>query len=166
MVDFKNIEEVVAHIEYLLHIDNKDITDIEPFQNIFKLSAERFSKRFDLDKMKLVKEFNQYKKKIHKKIIIYNKVKQLKKVKLNPIIFHYSGLQYKTKPCMCSKLFEPKFKHRTFTFYPEVKYLYVELDEMIVLFPRLEHIKLYSTKKEFNEHFLDMREYKINQIIN
>jgi hypothetical protein len=44
--------------------------------------------------------------------------------------------------------------------------LYVELDEMIVLFPRHEHIKLYSTKKEFNEHFLDMREYKINQIIN
>lgn len=67
MVEFKNIEEVVVHIESLLHIDNKDITDIEPFQKIFKLSAERFAKRFDLDKMKLVKEFNQYKKKIHKK---------------------------------------------------------------------------------------------------
>jgi hypothetical protein len=165
MVEFKNIEEVVVHIESLLHIDNKDITDIEPFQKIFKLSAERFAKRFDLDKMKLVKEFNQYKKKIHKKIIIYNKVKQLKKVKLNTFTFYYSGVAHRTKPCMCSKLFESKFKHRTFTFYPEVKYLYVELDEMIVLFPRREHIKLYSTKKEFNEHFLDMREYKINQII-
>ena len=102
---------------------------------------------------------NFNKKKIHKKIIIYNKVRQLKKVKLNPFTFHYSGVAHKTKPCMCSKLFESKFKHRTFTFYPEVKYLYVELDEMIVLFPRREHIKLYSTKKEFNEHFLDMREY-------
>ena len=39
------------------------------------------------------------------------------------------------------------------------------LDEMIVLFPRREHIKLYSTKKEFNENFVDMREYKINLIL-
>ena len=165
MHEFKNIEDVEAHIESLLQIDNKDITDIEPFQKIFKLSGERFAKRFDLDKMKLVKEFNQYKKKIHKKIIIYNKVKQLRKVKLNTLIFHYSGIGYKTKKCVCFKFFESKFKHRTFSFYPEVQYLYVELDDTIVLFPRCEHIKLYSTKKEFNEHFLDMREYKINQII-
>ena len=82
MHEFKNIEEVVTHIESLLQIDNKDITDIGPFQKIFKLSAEKFAKRFDLDKIKLVKEFNQYKKKIHKKIIIYNKVKQLRKVKI------------------------------------------------------------------------------------
>jgi hypothetical protein len=167
MVEFKNIEEVVTHINYLLQIDNKYITDIEPFQKIFKLSAERFAKRFSLDKMTLVKEFNQYKKKIHKKIIIYNRVKKLKKVKLSQFTFYYSGVGYKTKNCICYKLFESKFKNRTFTFYPEIEYLYIELDNIIVLFPRIEHIKqLYSTKKEFNEHFLDMREYKINQIIN
>ena len=166
MTDFKNIEEVITHIEYLLHIDNKDITDIEPFQKIFKLSAERFAKRFDLDKMKLVKEFNQYKKLINKKVIIYNKVKELGSKNPSPFNFNYSGVSYKTKICVCSKFFESKFKHHTFSFYPTVKYLYVELYETIILFPRLEHIKLYSTKKEFNEHFLDMREYKINQIIN
>lgn len=166
MVEFKNIEEVVAHIESLLSIDNGDINDIEPFKKIHKLSAEKMAKRFGLDEMKLVKEFNQYKKKINKKVIIYNKVKELKKLNPKPFDFRYSGDLHKTKVCICSKFFEAKFKHHTFSFYPEVKYLYVELDDSIILFPKQEHIKLYSTKKEFNEHFLDMREYKINQIIN
>lgn len=165
MHEFKNIEDVVAHIEYLLQIDNKDITDIEPFQKIFKLSAERFAKRLDLDKIKLVKEFNQYKKKIHKKIIIFNKVNELKKKTPTPFNFYSSGIQYKTRVCFCYNFFEAKFKHHTFSFYPQVKYLYVELEDTIVIFPKKEHIKLYSTKKEFNEHFLDMREFKINQII-
>ncbi len=166
MKDFTNIGEVFTYIESLLDIDNEDIIDVESFQKIFNFSGERFAKKFNLDELTLVKEFNEYKKKIHKKIIIYNKVKELRKTTPKPFNFYYSGVQYKTKTCICSKFFESKYKHRTFSFYPQVKYLYVELDEMIVLFPKLEHIKLYSTKKEFNEHFLDMREYKINQIIN
>jgi len=166
MHEFKNIEDVVTHIESLLQIDNEDITNIKEYHKIFKFSAEKLANKFELDEMKLVKEFNQYKKQIYKKIIIFEKVKELKKKTPTPFNFYYNGIQYKTKICMCSKFFEAKFKHHTFSFYPQVKYLYVELDDTIVLFPKQEHIKLYSTKKEFNEHFLDMREYKINQIIN
>jgi len=166
MNEFKNIEELVTHIEYLLNKNNEDITDIDIFKKVNKLSAEKLAKKFGIDETKLVKEFNQYKKLINKKIIIYNKVKELGSKNPSPFNFNYSGVSYKTKICVCSKFFESKFKHHTFFFYPTVKYLYLELYETIILFPRLEHIKLYSTKKEFNEHFLDMREYKINQIIN
>lgn len=165
MKDYKNIDEVVDYIQSLLQKENEDITDINEYHKIFKFSAEKLAKKFDLDETKLVNDFNLYKKQIYKKIIIFDKVKELKKKTPTPFNFYSSGIQYKTKVCVCYKFFEAKFKHHTFSFYPQVKYLYVELEDTIVIFPKQEHIKLYSTKKEFNEHFLDMREFKINQII-
>ncbi len=169
MHDFKKIEDVLDYIQTLLHIDNKDIIDIDidNFSKIKKLSPEKIAKRFNLDELTLVKEFNQYKKQINKKIIIYNKVKKLKDVEPIPFTFNYSGNKYKTKISVCYKLFEVKYRHHLFTFYPQVKYLYVELnEENIILFNDSNYLRLYSTTKEFNEHFIDSREYKINQIIN
>lgn len=170
MKDFKNIEEVLQYVNHLIKIDdgNVGIEDIEEFNKFIKFSPERIANKFGLNELEFVKEFNQYKKKINKKIIIYNKIKQLKKVRIIPFIFNYSGERYDTKVCFCVKFFEVKYKHKTTNFYPTIKYLYVFLKENVVLFPSntYQSTKLYMTYKEFDENFIDMREYKINQIIN
>lgn len=166
MNEFKNIDEVISYIESLINRNNEDIIDIEEYHKIFKFSAEKLARRFNLDETKLVTDFNQYKKQIYKKIIIFEKVKKLKKINPENIYFNYANETYKTRNCVCIDFFESKYKHHTFLFYPQVKYLYVELEKTIVLFPdNQNHIRLYATKKEFNKHFVDIREFKINQII-
>lgn len=169
MEKFKSIEEVLQYVNYLIKIDNNDISieNIEQFNKFLKFSPEKMARRFELDELDVVKEFNQYKKEINKKLIIYKKVKELKNKKIIPFGFNYSKQIYDTKVSFCEKFFEIKYEHKTTRFYPTIKYLYVKLDDNVVLFPNnnYQSTKLYMTYKEFDEHFIDMREYKINQIL-
>jgi hypothetical protein len=71
-----------------------------------------------------------------------------------------------TKFCVCKKFFQIKSNAK---FYPTITYLYCELEgffpnENLVVFA--ENQKVYITEDEFNENFIDLREYKINSIIN
>ena len=164
MEDFKNIEEV---LEYIVYLNNLSITkgNLVPFKKFLKFSPEKLAKKFDLDELSLVKDFNQYKKKIHKRIIIYEKVKYLKKINPEPFKFLYAGDTHITKVSVCENFFETKYKSKTIKFYPGVKYLYVMSSE-IILFPNGQAGKrLFLTEDEFNNYFLDMREFKINQIL-
>lgn len=166
MEDFKNIEEVLEYIGYL---NNLSITkgNLVSFKNFLKFSPEKLAKKFELDKLSLVKDFNQYKKEIHKRVIIYEKVKSLKKNNPEPFKFHFGGDIYMTKVSVCENYFETKYKSRTIKFYPGVKYLYVMLKTEFILFPNENDTrkKLFLTENEFNNYFLDMREFKINQIL-
>jgi len=165
MDDFKNIEEV---LEYIVYLNNLSITksNLVPFKKFLKFSPEKLAKKFDLDELSLVKDFNQYKKGIHKKVIIYEKIKLLKKINPESFKFHFSGDIHIAKVSVCENFFETKYKSKTIKFYPGVKYLYVMMTSEIILFPNGQAGKrLFLTEDEFNNYFLDMREFKINQIL-
>lgn len=165
MEDFKNIEEV---LEYIVYLNNLSITkgNLVPFKNFLKFSPEKLANKFELDELSLVKDFNQYKKEIHKKVIIYEKIKSLKKINPIPFNFHFGGDIYFAKVSVCETFFETKYKSKTIKFYPGVKYLYVMMLSEMVLFPNGQAGKrLFLTENEFNSHFIDMREFKINQIL-
>lgn len=165
MEDFKNIEEV---LEYIVYLNNLSIAkgNLVPFKKFLKFSPEKLAKKFELDELSLVKDFNQYKKEIHRKIIIYEKIKSLKKINPMPFNFNFGGDVYIVKVSVCETFFETKYKSKTIKFYPGVKYLYVMMSGEMVLFPNGQAGKrLFLTENEFNNHFIDMREFKINQIL-
>lgn len=161
MNSLKELNEWVEKIKKLeVNDDNIDILN-----NFIRTSPEKIADKLQIERLPLVKEFDKHKKEIHNKVIIYNRVKVLKKRKLETFNFKYNGKSYPTKFCICKKFFQVKSNAK---FYPSIKYLYCELEgffanENLVVFA--ENQKVYITEGEFNEYFIDMREYKINSII-
>lgn len=160
-----SLQEVNEWIEKIKNLEVND-DNINILNNFIRVSPEKIADRLSIERGPLVKEFDKHKKEIHNKVIIYNRVKVLKKRKLEAFIFKYNGKPYPTKFCVCKKFFEIKSNAK---FYPTITYLYCELEgflpnENLVVFA--ENQKVYITEDEFNENFIDLREYKINSIIN
>lgn len=160
-----SLQEVNEWIEKVKNLEVND-DNINILNNFIRVSPEKIADRLSIERGPLVKEFDKHKKEIHNKVIIYNRVKVLKKRKLESFIFKYNGKPYPTKFCVCKKFFEIKSNAK---FYPTITYLYCELEgffpnENLVVFA--ENQKVYITEDEFNENFIDLREYKINSIIN
>lgn len=154
--------------EWVERIKNLEVNDdnIELLNKFIRTSPEKIADKLGIERVSLVKEFDKHKKEIHNKVIIHNRIKQLKKRKLDPFTFYYNGKPYPTKFCICTNFLEVKSNAK---FYPSIKYLYCELEgflpnEDLVVFA--ENQKVYITEEEFNENFIDLREYNINLIIN
>lgn len=154
--------------EWVKKIKNLEVNDnnIELLNKFIRTSPEKIADKLGIERNSLVKEFDKHKKEIHNKVIIYNRIKQLSNRKLEPFTFRYNAKSYQTKTCICKKYFSVKSNAK---FYPSIKYLYCELEgflpnENLVVFA--ENQKVYITEEEFNENFIDLREYNINLIIN
>jgi hypothetical protein len=160
-----SLQELNQWVEKIKNLDVDD-NNIDLLNNFIKFSPEKFADKIGLERESIVKEFDKHKKEIHNKVIVYNRVKVLKKRKLETFIFKYNGKPYPTKFCVCKNFFQIKSNAK---FYPSITYLYCELEgffpnENLVVFA--ENQKIYITENEFNENFIDLREYKINSIIN
>ena len=159
-----SLQELDQWVEKIKNL-NVDDNNIDLLNNFIKFSPEKFADKLGLERPPIVKEFDKHKKEIHNKVIVYNRVKVLKKRKLEAFEFRYNGKPYPTKFCVCTKFFQVKSNAK---FYPSITYLYCELEgffpnENLVVFA--ENQKIYITEGEFNEYFIDMREYKINSVI-
>jgi hypothetical protein len=160
-----SLQEVNEWVEKIKNLEVND-DNINILNNFIRVSPEKIADKLSIERGTIVKEFDKHKKEIHNKIIIYNRVKVLKKRKLEAFTFKYNGKPYPTKFCVCKKFIQVKSNAK---FYPSITYLYCELEgffpnENLVVFA--ENQKVYITENEFNENFIDLREYKINSIIN
>ena len=160
-----SLQELNKWIEEIKNLEVND-DNIDILNSFIRASPEKIADKLGIEREPLVKEFDKHKKEIHNKVIIYNRVKVLKKRKLEKFNFKYNGKHYPTKVCVCTKFLQVKSNAK---FYPSITYLYCELDgffanENLVVFA--ENQKVYITENEFNENFIDLREYKINSIIN
>jgi hypothetical protein len=162
-----SLEELNRWINEVKSLEVND-ENIDILNNFIRSSPEKIANKLGVEKEFLVKGFQKHKKEVHNKIIIFNRVNKLKKRKLELVEFRYNGVSYQTKICVCTKYFKIKSNAK---FYPSITYLYCELqlsksstNESLVVFA--ENQKVYMTGNEFNENFIDMREFKINSIIN
>ena len=156
--------------KWVNEVKNLEVNDenFDILNNFIRFSPEKIANKLGIEREFLVKEFQRHKKEIHNKIIIFNRVNKLKKRKLELFEFRYNGKSYPTKFCVCIKYFKLKSNVK---FYPSINYLYCELQQSInstneCLIVFMGNQNVYITENEFNENFIDLREYKINSIIN
>jgi hypothetical protein len=141
-------------------------------QEVFKFSPENFSKSKGLDTESFVKQFQKERKIIHHRLIDFNKIQILKKRKLKIEKYTTGGKTYDARICVCIKRFkneEPRAKGG-YDFYETIQYNYViiydsffEQDDTIIFDDKGKRV--YSTVDEFNKHFIDIREEKIDQLL-
>lgn len=147
---------------WVYDIKSLEITEdnIHIFKNFMKFSPEKFADKLEMDRNMLVKEFDRHKKEIHNKVILFKKVKELSKRKIETSSFFYQGKSVKSKICICINF----FKIKSIKFYPNVKYLYFYSDNELILLPD-DNKKVIITENEFNNFFIDNREQIINKIL-
>lgn len=139
------------------------VTDdnLNTFDNFMRFSPEKFADKLNIERAPLVKEFDSHKKIIHNKIILYKKVKELKKREVKSSTFYFKGKLVNTKICYCSEV----FKIGNAKFYPSIKYLYFYINnELFILVDENRIITL--SNKDFSKYFIDKREETINKILN
>ena len=163
-------EEYHEWIESLksLEIDKSSIARL---QQVFRFSPEKHAKKNGIDES-FVKEFQKARKAIHNRLIDFEKVKALKKRKVEEIHFQYGGKKATARICVCVSRFKNE-EHRArggYDFYEGVKYNYAIVfdtffdSEDVIIFDE-KGKKVYSTISEFNRHFIDIREHLINDIL-
>lgn len=135
--------------------DNLDI-----FNKFMRFSPEKFADKMGMDRGTIVKEFDKHKKEIHNKVILFKKIKELKKRKVESSSFYYQGKQITSKVCYCTKF----FKVKSVKFYPTIKYLYFYSDNEMIILPD-EHRTVIISELEFNQYFIDKREETINKLL-
>jgi hypothetical protein len=140
-------------------------------EEVFKFSPEKFIRENGLDEY-FVKEFQKDRKIIHNRLIDYNKITKLKKRKVVSESFIYSGKRHESRVCVCVKRFkneEPRARGG-YDFYETIHYNYAIMYDSffdrddVILFDD-KGSKVYSTINEFNKHFIDIREHKINTLL-
>jgi hypothetical protein len=141
------------------------------FEIVFKFSPEKFIRENGLDES-FIKEFQKDRKIIHNRLIDHEKITKLKKRKVVPEVFIYGGKRHESRVCVCVKRFKNE-EHRAkggYDFYETIHYNYAIMYDSffdrddVILFDA-KGSKVYSTINEFNKHFIDIREHKINSIL-
>jgi len=174
-MSFKTLEEFYKFIKYLEELDcSKE--NLFKLKNFLKFSPNKFARKLGIDEIMFQKEFNQIKKRIHRKYLYDKEVYNLSKLNPNKkTITHmgtfgddFASIRLEAMPCICIKDLMKKGEAK---FYKTIKYLYYLLskDGYIIsknhiVLSEHEH-KIYLTEKEFEEHFLDLREYKLKQLL-
>jgi hypothetical protein len=140
-------------------------------QEVFKFSPEKFIRENGLDES-FVKQFQKERKIIHHRLIDFNKIQVLKKRKVKIEKYTTGGKTYDVRICVCIKRFKNE-EHRAkggYDFYETIQYNYViiydsffEQDDTIIFDDKGKRV--YSTVDEFNKHFIDIREEKIDQLL-
>ena len=156
--EFNNIEEFRIYIQNILILEIEKISD-DHYKYITKLSSSKYSRKFNIDKLILEKEFNEYKKIIHNKYIASNKLKKIKS----------RGNQYQfldTKnlsECICIKKFKNNMLGSGPNTYQSIHYYYKVVDNDYYVY--LDSVKkIIISHDEFKTHFIDKRNYTINQL--
>lgn len=143
------------------------------FNEVFKFSPEKFAKSKELDIEVFVKQFQKDRKIVHNRLIDYNKMQQLKKRKVVTEKFVYGGKPHEARVCVCIKRFKNEELRAKggYDFYETIHYNYAIIydtffnrDDVIIF--DTKGSKVYSTINEFNKHFVDIREHKINMLLN
>jgi hypothetical protein len=140
-------------------------------EEVFKFSPEKFIRENGLDES-FVKEFQKDRKIVHNRLIDFNKIQILKKRKVKIEKYTTGGKTYDARVCVCIKRFkneEPRARGG-YDFYETIQYNYVIIydsffgkDDAIIFDDKGGRV--YSTVTEFNKHFIDIREHKINTIL-
>lgn len=142
------------------------IENIDFLKSFIKFSPEKAADKIGVERDVIVKMFNDYKRVIHNRIIIFEKSQLLKVYNPNNFGFYYDGDYVRTIKSICIEYLEIKFKGKVVKFYPEVKYLYYDTIDNIIIFPIDDNIrKIYITNDEFSNHFRNLRDYKISKLI-
>jgi hypothetical protein len=166
MKKFNSLDDLFDYVDYVRNIttDESSMTEIKNFS---KISAERIARQFDLDEKDFVKRFNKVKKEINFKLLMYNNIKNLRKRKVEKVYMNLNNRVLISSSCICTRFFEVRFMSKNIRFYPSIEYQYINGDGLIIYTcNESKHLnKLYLTNDEFNQHFLDIREFKINQIL-
>ena len=140
-------------------------------EEVFKFSPQKFIRERGLEDS-FIKEFQKARKIIHNRIIDFNKIQILKKRKLKTEKYRTGWKTYDTRICVCIKRFKNKEQRAKggYNFYETIQYNYVIIydsflgkDDVIIFDDRGGRV--YLTIKEFNKHFIDIREQKINSIL-
>ena len=141
------------------------------FEDVFKFSPEKFIKENGLDES-FIKEFQKERKAIHNRMIDHKKIQQLKKRKVVTEKFIHGGNTHEARVCVCTKRFKNEV-HRAkggYDFYETICYNYVIIfdkffDREDVIIFEVSGKRVYSTISEFNRHFIDIREHKIDMLL-
>ncbi len=164
MEKFEKLEDLYDYVSYIKDIQVTDAT-IKEIASFSRISPERLARKFDLNEKDFVKKFNKIKKEINFKLLIHNNIKNLRKRKIEKVYLTTNNKVLSSKSCVCTRFFEVKFQSKNIRFYPSIEYQYINGDGLLI-YTESKHLnKLYLTTDEFNQHFLDIREYKINQIL-
>ena len=145
--------------------------NLDVFKSIFEFSPEKFIKNNGLDES-FIKEFQSERKIIHNRIIAFEKIEKLKKRKVREMDFFYSGEIRKARVCVCVNRFKNEISRSKggYDFYETIHYNYAVVHDMFldresfIIFDEKDK-KVYSTMNEFDKHFIDIREDKINSIL-
>lgn len=166
------IEEYKEWIEILKTVEIQK-NNLYLFDNVFKFSPDKFAKSKGLDPNSFVKEFQSDRKILHRRLIDWEKVKKLSKRKVTTHNIRYGNDMYMTRICICKSKFKNEV-HRSrggYEFYENIQYEYVIVrdqfhlrDEVIIIDERERRV--YCTVNDFNNHFIDIREHKIDQLLN
>ena len=141
-------------------------------EEVFKFSPEKFAKSKELDIESFVKQFQKERKIIHHRLIDFNKMQILKKRKLKIEKYTTGGKTYDARICVCIKRFKNEEQRAKggYEFYETIQYNYVIIydsffgkDDAIIFDDKGGRV--YSTVTEFNKHFIDIREHKIDQLL-
>lgn len=165
------LEDYNKWIEMLKNVEiRKSNTDL--FDMVFKFSPDKFAKSKGLDIESFVKQFQKERKIIHHRLIDFKKIQALKKRKVKTEKYTTGGKTYDARVCVCIKRFknEEQRARNSYDFYETIQYNYVIVydsffgkDDAIIFDDKGKRV--YSTITEFNKHFIDIREYKIDQLL-
>jgi hypothetical protein len=166
MKKFNSLDDLFDYVDYVRNMTTDESSMIE-IKSFAKLSAERIARQFYLNEKEFVKRFNKIKKEINFKLLMYNNIKNLRKRSIEKVYMNLNNKVLVSNSCICTKFFEVRFMSKNIRFYPSIEYQYINGDGLIIYTcNESKHLnKLYLTNDEFNQHFLDIREFKINQIL-
>ena len=129
-----------------------------------RFSPEKFAKSNNLDEESFIKEVNGYKKFIHNKLLCSDRITKLRKYKpdLRPI--RYGSESFQPRLCICNKFYFSNGKYSKFRFYETINYHYIVMQDVIIVFNEKKS-SVHMTDSEFDEHFDDIRNILIDQIL-
>jgi hypothetical protein len=172
MEKFNSKEDFYKYVEYLenLPMEEDSISEIKKF---LKFSPNKFARKMEIDETEFQKKFNQIKKPLHLKVLFYKRIISLKSYRPELNYFekyinmnnwksgNWSILKLKKKMCICIKSFK---KHGEPTFYETIYYSYCEHDNEYFIFDNNDKsTQLFND--EFNNHFIDYRDWFLNKIL-
>lgn len=146
--------------------------NLDLFDVVFKFSPEKFAKSKELDIESFVKQFQKDRKVIHHRLIDFKKMSVLKNRKVQNEKFFHGGKTHDARVCVCIKRFknEEQRARNSYDFYETIHYNYAIIfdsflgkDDVMIFDPKGKRV--YSTINEFNKHFIDIREHKIDQLL-
>ena len=142
----------------------------DEIRKAMRFSPEKFAAARGLGD-EFISEFQADRKALHGRLIDHERISKLKKRKVEEMNFFYGGIAKKARICVCVKEMKNE-QHRArggYKFYEGIKYNYSTAEgfngnEDIFIFDE-KGTRVYTTPEAFDDHFVDIREHKIDLIL-